>query len=96
MTPDALTGTKLQIAEAALETLKSVGFAGASGDGDGPSAAGSAAVFVGSGITAKTIAEYLPFADGFIVGTAFKRDGNPAHPVDVHRVRDLMRVAGSV
>ena len=53
-------------------------------------AAGSAPVFVGSGVTAQTIAEYLSFADGFIVGTAFKRDGVASHPVEVARVKDLI------
>src|SRR3954471_18547507 len=47
-------------------------------------------VFVGSGITAETIAEYVPFADGFIVGTTFKRDGDPTNPVEVDRVRKLV------
>jgi membrane complex biogenesis BtpA family protein len=47
-------------------------------------------VFVGSGIAAETIAKYAPFADGFIVGTAFKRDGDPTNPVEVDRVRKLV------
>jgi predicted TIM-barrel enzyme len=47
-------------------------------------------VFVGSGVTAGTIAQYAPFADGFIVGTAFKRDGDPTNPVEVDRVRKLV------
>ena len=48
-------------------------------------------LLVGSGITADTVAGYLPFADGFIVGTSFKERGNAANPVDVQRVRELMR-----
>jgi membrane complex biogenesis BtpA family protein len=47
-------------------------------------------VFVGSGITAETIGKHAPFADGFIVGTAFKRDGDPTNPVEVDRVRKLV------
>lgn len=54
-------------------------------------AAGSAPIFVGSGVTPTTIKEYLPYADGFIVGTAFKQDGNAANPVEVRRVRDLVQ-----
>jgi membrane complex biogenesis BtpA family protein len=55
--------------------------------------AGDAPVFVGSGITAETIASYAA-ADGFIVGTAFKRDENPANPVEIDRVRTLRRALG--
>ena len=51
--------------------------------------AGDTPVFVGSGITADTVARYAPFADGFIVGTAFKRDGDPANPVEIGRVKQL-------
>jgi hypothetical protein len=53
-------------------------------------AAGAAPVFVGSGVTADTLADYLPYADGFIVGTAFKRGGDPTAPVEVGRVRALV------
>src|SRR5207249_5360814 len=44
---------------------------------------GRVPVLIGSGITADTIAEFLPHADGFIVGTAFKRDGIATNPVEV-------------
>jgi uncharacterized protein len=47
-------------------------------------------VFVGSGVTPETVSDYASAADGFIVGTAFKRDGNPANPVEVKRVRALV------
>ncbi|HEX8912353.1 MAG TPA: BtpA/SgcQ family protein [Humisphaera sp.] len=58
-------------------------------------AAGDAPVFVGSGVTAATVAHHLPLADGLIVGTALKRNGDPAEPVEVARVRELMgRVTG--
>jgi membrane complex biogenesis BtpA family protein len=50
-----------------------------------------APLLVGSGITADTISDYLPTADGFIVGTALKAGGIAANPVDVSRVRELMR-----
>jgi membrane complex biogenesis BtpA family protein len=52
--------------------------------------AGGTPVFIGSGITAETVANYLPHADGFIVGTAFKVDGVPANPVDPGRVKALL------
>jgi membrane complex biogenesis BtpA family protein len=54
-------------------------------------AAGQTPVYIGSGITAETIANYLPYADGFIVGTAFKIDGVASNPVDAGRVTELMR-----
>jgi len=54
------------------------------------SAAGAAPVFIGSGVTAETI-PLLMQADGFIVGTAFKRDGNPSNPVELDRVRGFLR-----
>lgn len=50
----------------------------------------STPIFVGSGVTADSIADYLPFADGFIVGTAFKRDGLATNPVEPGRVRALL------
>ena len=53
-------------------------------------AAGDTPVFVGSGVTAETISDYLPHADGFIVGTALKRDGVVTHPVDGARVKTLL------
>ena len=53
-------------------------------------AAGSAPVFVGSGADERTIESYLPHADGFIVGSAFKRDGDATQPVDPGRVSRLM------
>jgi len=51
-------------------------------------------VFVGSGITPATVAQYAPHADGFIVGTAFKRDGDPVNPVEPARVKELRRALG--
>lgn len=53
-------------------------------------AAGDTPVFVGSGVTAETIADYAAHADGFIVGTSLKVDGVADHPVDTDRVRQLI------
>jgi hypothetical protein len=52
--------------------------------------AGETPVFVGSGITAKTIGEFLDAADGFIVGTALKEHGAAANAVERQRVKALM------
>jgi uncharacterized protein len=52
--------------------------------------AGAAPVFIGSGADERTIGAYLPHADGFIIGSAFKRDGDARQPVDAERVRRVM------
>ena len=49
-----------------------------------------APVFIGSGASSSTIDALLPHVDGFIIGTAFKRDGNPNNPVEAARVREVM------
>lgn len=49
-------------------------------------------VFIGSGITAETIAQFFDAADGFIVGTALKKQGIASNPVDLSRVKALMRM----
>lgn len=53
-------------------------------------AAGDTPVLVGSGVSPETIADFLSFADGFIVGTWIKRDGVVTNPVDPARVGQLM------
>ncbi|MFC3478022.1 BtpA/SgcQ family protein [Halobacterium litoreum] len=52
-----------------------------------------APVFVGSGVTQSTVGETLALADGVIVGTALKEDGETTAPVDEARVRDLVESA---
>jgi predicted TIM-barrel enzyme len=41
-------------------------------------------------VTPASLPALLPHADGFIVGTYFKRDGQAANEVDMRRVRELM------
>jgi membrane complex biogenesis BtpA family protein len=53
-------------------------------------------VFVGSGVTADTVADLLAVADGAIVGTAFKEGGETTNPVSVGRVEELVAVADRV
>lgn len=55
------------------------------------SAAKDASVFLGSGVTPKSLPALLPHADGFIVGTYFKKDGVSTNAVDVARVRELLK-----
>jgi membrane complex biogenesis BtpA family protein len=47
-------------------------------------------ILIGSGATPDTAAELLSIADGLIVGTAIKRGGDVAQPVDPERVRRLV------
>jgi len=53
-------------------------------------AAGDSPVLVGSGVHATNLSDYIEAADGFIVGSSLKRDGQPTAPVDGRRVAALM------
>jgi len=53
-------------------------------------AAAGRPVFVGSGVTAQSAGEFAALADGLIVGSWLKVDGNVANPVDPRRVRELV------
>ncbi|MEZ5404768.1 MAG: BtpA/SgcQ family protein [Verrucomicrobiia bacterium] len=46
-------------------------------------------IALGSGVTLQNIKTYLPYANGFIVGTSLKRKGQLFEPVEVNRVRAL-------
>ncbi|WP_346859109.1 BtpA/SgcQ family protein [uncultured Draconibacterium sp.] len=48
-------------------------------------------VLIGSGIDEKNIEEYWTYADGFIVGSYFKRNGNWENEVDEERVQRFMQ-----
>jgi membrane complex biogenesis BtpA family protein len=50
----------------------------------------SANILLGSGVTLGNIRDFLPLADGFIVGTSLKRDSKISNPVDPKRVRALV------
>ena len=50
-------------------------------------------LYVGSGATVETLPALLAIADGAIVGTAAKRDGVVANPVDLERVRAIVAAA---
>ena len=66
--------------------------------GDAPQAADVLAVkrktqlpvILGSGVTAANLESFFPAADGFIVGSEFKRGGNWANTVDKKRVARFM------
>lgn len=47
-------------------------------------------VLIGSGMTAENIHEYLPLADGFIVGSYFRRDGKFLEVLEPERLSTFM------
>ena len=57
--------------------------------------ASSVPVLIGSGASCQNLPDLLPFADGLIVGTALKRNGNRRGPIDVERVREMVACLGS-
>lgn len=58
-------------------------------------AAGEVPVLVGSGVTPESVGGVLAVADGVLVGTALKRDGEVSNPVDADRVARFMEAARS-
>jgi len=50
-----------------------------------------ARILLGSGVTVENVKDFLPLADGFIVGTSLKQQGKLARPVDPRRVAALAR-----
>ena len=51
-------------------------------------------VLLGSGVTLDNVREFLPAADGFIVGSSLKAGGRLSGPVDAKRVAALVRALG--
>ena len=49
-------------------------------------------VLIGSGMTAENIQEYLPLADGFIVGSYFRKDGKFLEKLEPERLHKFMKV----
>lgn len=47
-------------------------------------------VLLGSGVTPENVAAFLPYADGFIIGSYFKEGGHWTGPVDPARIRSFM------
>ena len=48
-------------------------------------------LYLGSGVTTANLRKFLPVGDGFIVGSAFKEEGDWAQPVDPRRVAAFMQ-----
>ena len=53
-------------------------------------------VVLGSGVDDKNIAEFFPRADGFIIGSYFKREGKWQHEVEASRVARFMERVGKL
>ena len=49
-------------------------------------------VLIGSGMTAENIQDYLPLADGFIVGSYFRKDGKFLETLEPERLNKFMQV----
>ena len=49
-------------------------------------------VLIGSGMNVDNIADYLPFADGFIVGSYFRKDGKFLEKLEPERLNKFMEV----
>ncbi len=49
-------------------------------------------VLIGSGMTPENIEEYMPLADGFIVGSCFRKDGKFLEALEPERLARFMKV----
>ena len=50
-------------------------------------------VLIGSGVNAANLQQFLPVADGFIVGSSLKRHGRWDQPVEPARLRAFLKLA---
>ena len=48
-------------------------------------------ILLGSGVTVENVRDFLPLADGFIVGSSLKVNGKLSNPIDAKRVAALVR-----
>lgn len=96
--------TPMPLADAVEEMVSRAGADGliVSGSGTGrpvntddlqavQAAAAGVPVFLGSGVTEGNVSSQARWADGVIVGTALKRDGQVLAPVDARRVAGLVQ-----
>ncbi|MDX9979080.1 MAG: BtpA/SgcQ family protein [Lentisphaeria bacterium] len=78
------------LADALIVTGSATGVPAAVADAQAVRAATPLPVLIGSGITAENLADYWPYADGFIVGSSVKEDGYWANPLSPARVAALV------
>jgi membrane complex biogenesis BtpA family protein len=55
----------------------------------------SAKILLGSGVTVENVDQFLPLANGFIVGSSLKKNGRVGNPVDTKSVAALRRMIGN-
>lgn len=80
------------LADAIIVTGTATGAAASPADVREAAGASGAPVYVGSGITAGNVTDYVPPAEGVIVGSWLKTHGIVANPVDIERVQALRRM----
>jgi membrane complex biogenesis BtpA family protein len=84
--PDALCVSGLTAGAAtSAQTLRSV-----------KSAVPETPVFANTGVSLENVADQLMVADGAIIGTAFKKDGNTWNPIEGSRVKAIMQKVGTL
>ena len=78
------------LADALIVTGSATGVPAAVADAKAVREATDRPVLIGSGITPQNLAEYWPYANGFIVGSCIKEDGHWTNPVCPERVSRLV------
>jgi len=53
-------------------------------------------ILIGSGITSENLKNYFDFADGFIIGSFFKKDGKWNNDLDENRIEALVKEANQL
>ncbi len=79
------------LADGVIVTGKSTGERAAQKDVAEVKKAVNIPVLIGSGIDVDNIPEYWEYADGFIIGSSFKKQGNWENEVDAKKVRSFVQ-----
>ncbi len=87
---DLAASTQQHRADALVVTGSTTGHAPAQNDLRDVAAGSSLPLFIGSGLTSDNFVDYVDLADGFIIGSAFKENGEWNAPVCETRVRQLV------
>ena len=89
---DEITQAEFFLADGVIVTSKFTGIHPDTADLIKAKTATKLPVLIGSGMTAENIREYLPLADGFIVGSHFRRDGKFLEKLEPERLDRFMKV----
>jgi membrane complex biogenesis BtpA family protein len=87
---ETATAAEFALADGVIVTGTATGRPTSPADVQAVASAVAIPTFVGSGVTPDNIAEY-PHADGFIIGSAVKRDGHWASAIDAKRVEAIVK-----